>query len=138
MCYVVMDLCCPGHHHYSPQALKAEESWGVQGLCSAGGKMRFRALTQTLRSFFFNYTFMREMCSICTRHCFDVTFETHERIDSVDTNKRSVGQQKMCYKHTHECTGAHARPHVHAHTDSAHSCQQGMIDEARIQCTVWL
>lgn len=81
--------------------------------------MRFGVQTQTVqtrwRSFFFNYT--REMWSICTRHRFDVTFETHEQIDSVDTNKRSVGQQKMCYKHAHmhslTLTHTHMRARVH-------------------------
>lgn len=37
MCYVVIDLRCPGHHHHSSKALEEMESWGVLGLGSAGG-----------------------------------------------------------------------------------------------------
>lgn len=79
---------------------------------------------------------------ICTRRRFDVTFETHERIEmrGARPNKRSTGQLGNALRpRTHTCLflsrGAReTRARAHALRTG---CQPGMIDEARMQCTVW-
>ncbi len=144
MCYVV-DLRCPGHHHYSPRALRGTESWGVQGVCSARGNGTWECRRERSRRVAFIFlqlherdvehlratSFWRDLLNAWTER-----FGWHKQTQCGSTE--DVLQTRA---HTLTCTRVYTlsykHTHTHAHTPHCKACQPGMIDEARIQCTVW-